>query len=451
MGMHTLRRTAIALLLSACCCGAQAQGGQPDKADILRRAEQLLAGQKPQEAYQLLLDAENRYGGNADFDLSLGRAALAAGKPAEAVFALERALAVKPDFPQARAELGRAYFYLGENAAAKAELSAVRQQDLPPSVEANIQNFLDAIDNRFDASGRRLEYHVKLGAGNDSNINSAPDLTDIVIPLFAGLASDPFVLDENSRERDSSYTELEPGIRFSNPLSPDLNLYASADVNLRNATDADEFSTRTINGVVGLGKLSGSNQYRVALVAQSFAVDGEAFRDQVGISGEWQKTLDGNDRLTLFLQYADLSYPDAPFRDGDQASAGVSWLRGFSSGVFYASAYLGDEGVDDSTRQFLARDFTGLRIGGQWNLRRSALFANLNFLQSKYGAMDNLFLATRRDDYLNLDLGMQIPLGSSGRADWRLTPAISLTTNDSNIDVYEFDRTVIGVTAQADF
>jgi outer membrane protein len=451
MAMHTLLRTAFALLLSACCCMAQAQGGLPDKAEILRRAEQLLAGQKPQEAYRLLLDAESRYGGNADFDLSLGRAALAAGKPAEAVFALERALTVQPDLPQVRAELGRAYFYLGENAAAKAELTAVSGRDLPPDVEMNLQKFLDAIESRFDASGRRLEYYLKLGGGNDSNINSAPDLTEIVIPLFAELAPEPFDLGENSRERDSPYMELEPGIRFSNPLSADLNLYASADVNLRNATDADEFSTRTVNGVVGLGKLAGSNQYRVALVAQSFAVDGEAYRNQVGVSGEWQKTLAGNDRLSLFLQYADLSYPDAPFRDGDQASAGVSWLRGFSSGVFYASAYLGDEGVDDSTRQFLARDFTGLRIGGQWNLRRNALFASLNFLQSEHGAMDNLFLTTRKDDYLNLDLGMHIPLGSSGRADWRLTPAISLITNDSNIDVYEFDRTVIGVTAQADF
>lgn len=441
---------AIALLLSLCACWAHAQNGLPDKAAILARAEQLLAEQKSQEAYQVLLDAESRFGGNADFDLYLGRAALAADKPAEAVFALERALAVKPDFPQARAELGRAYFYLGENAAAKAELNAVRQrQDLPPPVQANLQKFLDAIENRFDASGRRLEYYVKAGGGNDSNINSAPDLTEIVIPLFAGLGPAP--LDESSRELDSAYTELEPGIRFSNPLSDDLNFYASADVNQRNAIDVDDFSTRTVNGVLGLGKLAGSHQYRMALALQSFAVADDVYREQTGITGEWQKTFDANDRLTAFIQYADLSYPDFEFRDGDQASAGISWMHGFRSGVLYGSLYRGDEGVDDDTRQFLARDFTGARVGGQLNWGRHLILANLNFLNSKYGAEDTLFLETRNDEYLSLDLSMQIFLTSIGRVDWRLIPEVSASSNDSNIGVYEYERRVLGLTARADF
>jgi tetratricopeptide (TPR) repeat protein len=438
---------ATALLLLACSCLVQAQETLPNKAAILEQAAQLLTAQQPQEAYQLLQNAENRFGGNADFDLYLGRAALAAGKPAEAVFALERALAVQPNFPQARAELGRAYFYLGENEAAKTELSAIKH-DVPPNVQANLQKFLDAIEDRFDSSGKRLEYYVQVGAGNDSNINSAPDLTEIFIPLFA-VVSDP--LDENSQELDSPYTELEPGIRFSTPLSNNLNFYASADVNLRNAIDASEFSTRAANGVVGLGKLAGSNQYRVALVLQSFAVDGDAYRDQTGISAEWQKTLSANDRISTFFQYADLSYPDFEFRDGDQISAGISWIHGFRSGVFYSSVYLGDEGVDDNGRQFQARDFTGIRFGGQSNWGGNLLFANLNFLNSTYGAEDPLFLDTRNDDYLTLDIGLQIFLASTGRADWRLTPKISVSSNESNIEVFDYDRTVIGITARVDF
>lgn len=408
-----------------------------------------MAGQKPQEAYELLRNAESRFGGNPDFDLYLGRAALAAGKPAEAVFALERALAVKPDFPQARAELGRAYFHLGENAAAKAELNALKQEKLPPAVHANLQKFLDAIESRFDASGRRLEYYIKVGGGNDSNINSAPDLTEIVIPLFAAIGPTP--LEPSSRELESAYTVLEPGIRFSNPLSSNLNFYASADANKRDAADADQFSTSTINGVIGLGKLAGSSQYRTALALQSFSVDGEVYREQAGITAEWQKTLDGNDRLTTFIQYADLSYPNLEFRDGDQVSAGVSWVHGFRSGVFYSSLYLGDEGVDDDTRQFLAREFVGARIGGQVNWGRHLIYTNMNFLTSEYGAEDTLFLATRSDDYLNLDVGMQLFLASTGRLDWRLIPEINLSSNKSSIEVYEYERTAVGITARMDF
>jgi outer membrane protein len=445
----SLLRLGVAFLISIHLCLAQAQTGAPDKAAILNQAKQLMAAQKPQEAYQLLLNAESRFGGNADFDLYLGRAALASNKPAEAVFALERALAVKPDFPQARAELGRAYFYLGENAAAKAELSALKQQNLPPAVEANVQKFLDAIQSRFDASGRRLEFYVKAGGGNDSNINSAPDLTEIEIPLFAALGPAP--LNENSRELESAYAELEPGIRFSTALSNNLNLHASADVNLREASEVEEFSTRVINGVVGLGLLAGSNQFRAALALQAFGVNDNTYREQAGINLEWQKSLDANDRLTVFIQYADLSYPELEFRDGDQTSGGITWLHAFRSGVFYTSAYAGDEGIDDEERQFLAREFSGARIGGQINWGRHLIYTNLNFLSSEYGEEDALFLVTRKDDYSNLELGMQIFLASTGRVDWRLIPAISASTNESNISVYEYDRTAIGINARADF
>jgi tetratricopeptide (TPR) repeat protein len=450
LGKLGLLRLAAALLLSIYIGSTQAQSEAADKTGVLTRAKQLIAEQKPREAYQLLLDAESRFGGNADFDFYLGRTALAVDRPAEAVFALERALAVKPDFPQARAELGRAYFYLGENASAKTELSAVKREDnLPPAVEANLQKFLDAIESRFDASGSRLEYYVKLGGGNDSNINSAPDLSEIVIPLFAALGPAP--LNTTSRELESSYTELEPGIRFSKPLSASLNLYTSADVNRREAADADQFSTQTINGVIGLGKLTGNSQFRTALSLQSFTVADEVYREQMGISGEWQKSLDTNDRLTTFVQYADLSYPELEFRDGAQVSAGISWLHGFSAGMFYTGAYFGDEEVDDASRQFLAREFAGARIGGQLNWGRHFLYTNLNFLTSEYGAEDTLFLETRKEDYLALDIGMQFFLASTGRVDWRLIPSINLSSNESSIEVYEYERTAVGITARADF
>ncbi|HEX5056195.1 MAG TPA: tetratricopeptide repeat protein [Gammaproteobacteria bacterium] len=442
----------LVLLLAASAGMAQAQEALPDKVAIIQQAQQLLASQKSQEAYQLLRKAESRFGGDPQFNLLLGRAALAAERPAEAVFALERAVAVKPDFPQARAELGRAYFYLGENASARDELNAVQREDnLPPAVQANLQKFLDAIKSRFDASGRRLEYYLRMGGGNDSNINSAPDLSEILIPLFAALG--PTQLGASSRELESGYTVVEPGIRYSHPLSSNLNLYASADINDRNATEAeaDAFSTRTTNAVLGLGRLAGSNQYRAALTLQSFTVAEDVYREQAGINLEWQKILDGNDRLSTFVQYAVLSYPDLEFRDGDQVSGGVTWMHGFRTGVLYSGLYAGDEAVDDPARQFLAREFAGARVGGQLNWGRHFIFANLNFLTSEYGAQDTLFLVTREEDYRSLNLGMQFFLMSAGRVDWRLIPEINISSNESNIGIYEFERTAFGLTARADF
>ena len=62
----------------------------------------------------MLAPEQSNAAGDPDYDYLLGIAALDSGKPNEAIFALERVLAVKPNHLQARAEIARAYFATGE-------------------------------------------------------------------------------------------------------------------------------------------------------------------------------------------------------------------------------------------------------------------------------------------------------------------------------------------------
>src|SRR5436190_22058297 len=95
------RRIAVLACLLACCQFALAADA------ILQRAKKLIDENKAPQAYALLAPLQSERAGEADFDYLLALAALDSGKPAEAVFALERFLAANPDHGPARLEWAR--------------------------------------------------------------------------------------------------------------------------------------------------------------------------------------------------------------------------------------------------------------------------------------------------------------------------------------------------------
>jgi tetratricopeptide (TPR) repeat protein len=104
--------------------------------ELLGQARRRLDAGQPEAAYRLLEPRTALYAGSVDFDYLLGLAALDAGRPGEAVLALERVLAAEPGHRPARAEIGRAYLQLRELESARRELETVARSELPPQVRA---------------------------------------------------------------------------------------------------------------------------------------------------------------------------------------------------------------------------------------------------------------------------------------------------------------------------
>ena len=140
--------------------------------DLLLKAKQQLDNGNAQEAYNLLIPLQSTRAGDPDYDFLLGSSALELGKNTEAVFALERVLAVQPNSAPARAQIARAYFNLKETEAAKREFENVKKQEVPPEVSATIDRFLDAITRIEDAGRTVIHGFVEVGIGYDSNVNS---------------------------------------------------------------------------------------------------------------------------------------------------------------------------------------------------------------------------------------------------------------------------------------
>ena len=84
----------------------------------------------------LLSPEETRLAGNPLFDYLYGVAALDTGRLSNAIFALQRALAVSPSFSGARLELARAHYDAGNPSLARPLFERLLEEDPPDGVRA---------------------------------------------------------------------------------------------------------------------------------------------------------------------------------------------------------------------------------------------------------------------------------------------------------------------------
>jgi len=436
---------AVCLLICACLAVTANAGETPSLDDLVARAEALQKAGKSQQAYELLQPQVDTFAGSPALDYLFGQVALDAGHPLDAVFALQRVLDQKPGFAPARAELGRAYFLIGENEAARAEFEQVQKAPMPVVTKAVIERYLSTIDERILGSYSQSSLYIAAGAGYDSNVNSATSTSQIALPTG--------ILTLSSTEADSPVGQLQGGGQFSHALKSNLNVYGSADLRAYEAFNARDFSTQTGDGVIGLHFLHGLNQYRLSVVGQLFALDTSAYRKLLGLNGQWQHTFDAANQFTLFGQYAAIRFPDAQRLDVNQLSVGATWLHVFASSyvpVTYLTGYYGndDEQTGIAGSDFVGRDYYGLRAGIRFKTSSRLLWSGvLSYQNSEYGGRYPLFNKVRRDSFVNLALGADY-VYSGG---WSLRPEINYSKNDSAVELFSYDRLRAMVVVRKEF
>jgi tetratricopeptide (TPR) repeat protein len=414
---------------------------------MLGRAKELLDKGDARGAYAVLKPLEPDRAGNPEFDLLLGTAAVETGRPSEAVFALERVLAVVPNHPVARALIARAYFQLGERKTARQEFESARQLSPPAEVTATIQRFLDAIE-RLDAGiETKLTGYLEASAGHDSNVNSATSSSQVAVPLFGGAL---FTLSATGVKADNNFLSLGGGLNFQHSFRRGLSVVAGADVSKRVNETQDAFNTGSLSAYGGVNVIEGRNSFTAVLQVQQFYVGHDRFRDAFGITGQWQHALDDFNSLAAYVQLTRLEYPGQEVRDADRTVAGVGYARALAGDrrpIVFLGAYAGEERERRSGVPHLGHDLWGLRVGGQLSLTPElTLFASGSYEQRDYGGPDPLFLVTREDKQQDLRLGLSyVP-----EKLWTITPQISNTRNESNVVTSDFKRSVFWITVRRD-
>jgi len=438
----SIRRTALAALSLILLLG----GPTTAFADqVLDQAKKLLEGRKAREAYQLLAPLQSQRAGEVEYDYLLGIAALDAGDAQQAVFALERVLAISPNNLQARAEIARAYFVLGEKENARREFQTVSEsKTVPEAARATVDKYLTLLSPQQTFLNAYLEASV----GYDSNVNSATSNDLIAIPALGGVIGQ---LNPLGTQLPAGFAGVGGGASLSHALNKEWWLLGNASYAGKFNFDHTEFNTGTVDASAGLRWNKGPD----ALVAlgqyQSFAVDNTQYRVSYGGTAQWLHNLTARQQLTVYGQYATLRYPDQSPRNARRAVGGLAYSQAFEGPllpVAFISGYGGDEHASDSAFSYLGFKPYGVRLGGQLTLRSNVFgFGSFGYEYRSYSGTEPLFLTDRRDNQYDVIVGLNYVFAPK----WTLRPQIGYTRVLSNIELNSYNRTVASVALRRDF
>jgi tetratricopeptide (TPR) repeat protein len=440
-------RFAKQILVLACLLACQQFAVAAD--ELLLRAKKLVDEKKAAQAYALLAPLQSERAGEPDYDYLLALAALDSGKPAEAVFALERFLAINPNHGPARLELARAYYMMGETKASRQEFESVKSQAPPDQVNAAIQKYLSVIEQISTEEGTKYRGYVEMSGGRDSNANSATSATQIALPAFGGAIG---VLDPSSTRRSDNFLGAAAGISMRHALSAAWAVNAHANINQRKYSRYSQYDLGSIDSTVGVTNTRGIDQFTGALQYQKLYLDRTGFRQTVGLLGQWQHSIDDLSQFTTYGQLMGLNYQAGQeIRNANRYLVGAAYSRAFPgalSPIVYAGAYLGSERPRNSAVPHLGNNFAGLRIGGQLSVApTTVLVASASHEFRDYRGEEPGFLRDRSDRQTDLSLSLVY----APALHWTVKPEISYTRNSSNIILNDFSRTQYFVTVRREF
>ena len=227
--------------------------------------------------------------GNPAFDFYFGVAAIDSGHAGEGVLALERYVVNFPENFNARLELARGYFVMGDDQRARDEFNEVLKAKPPAAVVANIERFLDALRSREGTYRTTTGLFVEAGFGYDTNANGGVGSSNINLPVFGNVVVGPAGV-----KTDSKFTWLAVGGQISYPLSPGLAVFAGGQVDgkLNSSAGAEQFDQINIAVNGGISYFKDKNLYRLTASRAEVSVDYTRFRDVNSLSGEWLHQLD---------------------------------------------------------------------------------------------------------------------------------------------------------------
>ncbi len=414
---------------------------------VVIEAEALIHKGDFNAAYQLLEPLESERAGDTDYDYLLGVAAVESSNVTRGAFALERVLALDPNHKDARAEMAKAHFMLGEAEASKTEFNNVLQQDPDAETKKTVEKLLTAIQ-KLEGTTTTFGAFLEFGLGWDSNVSSAPGINTLGVPLFGGALLD---LGGSAKERSDHLFNFAGGVSFRHPFNEQFLVFGSASSNNKINSSEAEFDTSTLDFNAGMQYRLEQNSLIFALQDNHFDLNGDGFRHAYGATAQWLRNFDARNQAGAYYQYTGLKYIGNSIRNADRQILGFNAAHVFESDyspVLFASIYGGKEDARDNFADFLDQDIYGTRLGGQLSVNSKVqLFTSLSYERRNNDAEDPAFLTRRKDDQYDASLS----LNYNPARDWMIKPQFSYTKNDSNIKLNSFERTIISINVRKDF
>ncbi len=404
-----------------------------DARDLYQQAEILLADGRTFNAYELLRSYEPDLAGDPYFDYLLGVASLDSGRTGEAILNLQRAAAAAPDFAGARLELARAYYESGEYSEARLMFVALLGENPPPAVHDAIRGYINAIDSRSQAAPSQFSPYGEFFAGHDNNANGSTDDQQ-----FLGFALSP----ENQATK-SSFFEVAGGFDWSLPRTSGFGWLLGARASYRENPNADFVDSGIVSGLSGANWRGAAFFGRAAINAYVASRDGDANENYAGIDLLLGRNLNDRWDLSFAVRSGTLRYDDSI----QVLDVNRSIVTVMTSYRIAPRARLSFEVIGGSdSEQENGSPYGNSKFGGRVALatpigEASTLFASAGSLTSDY---DGLFFGAAREDQQTSAL-LQLEYRNVWVDGLTLAPRLRYVDNKSDVDLYTYDRTEIGL------
>lgn len=363
------------------------------------------------------------------------------GALTEAMFALERVLALQPDHFEAMAFKARVHLALNERNAAKALLEKMQQHSAYNAQEARV------IALRKEAYRRGvLQGYVGYRLSYDDNLSAVPSEDQLFIPaLNLNIALNNNIEEEGSRQT------LYTGGSYNYKLSQRLRWLNSAYLGY---SDDKAFRRYRLNAKTGLALQQGQFNYRADLaLAWDKTEKTQEFFDTV-LSGRVIYSISTSSALEGRLAWRYLNYAEQNSRDQSFVQLGLGYRIKFNPDWVMSVDLDHWQSIDSNrgqsillTNRFFDQgyDHTELALGVSYQLSDEAdLKLRLRYGDRDYTEADPAFLVQRNDDIWSAQMSYNYKLPSH----LLLNLGVQHIDNQSNNALVDYDKTsaYLGIT-----
>lgn len=429
-------------------------GPQPSAGDtaVIRAAAELVRNKRAAEALARLEPLAARLAGNPDFDYVYGVASLDGGRPAQAVTALRRAIAARPDFQVARADLGRALAAMGDLSGARREFEAVRGAGgVPAGARDVLGQQVTAIDTALAGqTGTRVTGYFEQSVGFDTNVNGGPAASSLLIPAFAFLG--PATIAPGALPKKSGFYEISGAVSITHPINDETALFANLIGNYHPLFQHQEFRTAVVGGEAGIARQVGElGIFSVAAVGQAFWIGDDIFRAVYGAAGQWRRRV-GEWEASVALIWLGLEYPNADGQDADRFTVTGALGRRFeqlpTQPSFTVIVTAGKEIARTGGNEFLSYDLVGVRANLEATLTPTvSVFVQGNYEIHRHEADFPLFFYRRHDEIFEAYAGLDLKLTDKVS----VRPTVRWSMTRSNVDLFDQVRWIGTATLRSTF
>jgi tetratricopeptide (TPR) repeat protein len=394
------------------------------------------------EAYDIFSREFRENPGSEDANFGLGLSVLEKGKLSHAVFAFERVLMVNPENQRARLELARAYYLMGRFELARENFAVVLDSEPPPKVRENIEVFLEEIKEALKRT--RLNGYINLSLFHDDNVNYGP-LSKNIDTMIGDLAVAP---ESQPIKAWGVALSLEGSVSHDIGEKQGWLAVGSAGFYQNWIDTAYEQEVRIMQVNAGFRKLRRRWLLDILANAADMQYGHEHLLNICGLNTVW---LYSPSSKLQWISTAGFDYRDFEdsSRDAPYYTLGET-CRYFLGAARHSLALKVDALYDDTNSSAYRNYGASVRLSGELNIAWDIKgYAYAQYRRTEYKNI--MYPALQRDERKDNQMQYKVGVKKVVSPHWFLNASYETTDNESNFDLYDFDRNLIVISSQYTF